>query len=239
MTDIIETGFQFAAETCPRRRMKDEKALCVVPSYVSGPCQKGTCPRQILVGDCGHLKRDCKCPEFRLTIGGIAYKHSYAAFSDTLRHRYALGRSFVDGGSGRILFVMLNPSTADLYRNDPSVQRCASWAKEWGFEGFDICNAFALRSTDPRALYMDNDPIGHQNNEYIAVAAQGAKEIVIAWGVHAGKVTGPTGKPRHEEVLDIIARATGVKPKCFTLTKNGFPGHPLYLPNDTQLVQYI
>jgi hypothetical protein len=72
-------------------------------------------------------------------------------FSDCEKYRYV----WADGwGKGNpLMFIGLNPSTADENQTDPTVKKCRDWAKEWGYSGIIMCNAFALRSTDPRALY--------------------------------------------------------------------------------------
>ena len=65
--------------------------------------------------------------------------------------RYLLRRDLGDG-AGTLNFVMLNPSTADAVRNDPTVARCVGFARRWGFRRLLVTNLFALRSPLPRAL---------------------------------------------------------------------------------------
>jgi hypothetical protein len=49
-----------------------------------------------------------------------------AAFSPDRTFRYALERSWGIGPT--LLFIGLNPSTADEYTNDPTVTRCQNYA---------------------------------------------------------------------------------------------------------------
>lgn len=83
---------------------------------------------------------------------------SYVLFSDDMLYRYRLRRDW-NMKEDRLCFVLLNPSTADLSKNDPTVERCERRAKRMGFGGVEIVNLFALRSTDPQAIYSHIDPV--------------------------------------------------------------------------------
>jgi len=148
-----------------------------------------------------------------------------ARFSPDGRHRYFLGRFDLHPGAprGSCLFIMLNPSTADAERNDPTVTRCIGYAKRWGFRHLEVCNLFSIRGTDPAVIHTTGatgDPV---NMETILWRAQGASLVVCAWGVHGAF----WDRGRH--VLAALLRA-GVAPECLGLTKGGHPRHPLYLP---------
>lgn len=54
---------------------------------------------------------------------------SWAVISDCGRYRYELGRRWDDGPL--LEFDMLNPSTANAERNDPTIVRCVGFAKSW------------------------------------------------------------------------------------------------------------
>jgi len=147
-----------------------------------------------------------------------------ATFDATRRYRFRLSRVW-DPGGPRVCFVMLNPSTADAHVLDPTVRRCAGFAGAWGAGAFEVTNVFALRSTDPAGLTRVDDPVGPGNDRAILAAARAADRVVCAWGTRA------TLLGRHATVLDLL-RGAGVAPAALLLTRDGFPGHPLYLPRD-------
>ena len=65
----------------------------------------------------------------------------------------------MNGHKGTCLFIMLNPSTADALKLDPTVTRCYNYAGAWGYGHLLVANLFALRSTDPDRLYHHHDPV--------------------------------------------------------------------------------
>ncbi|MCL4413193.1 MAG: DUF1643 domain-containing protein [Actinobacteria bacterium] len=153
-----------------------------------------------------------------------------ATFSTDQQYRYRLSRIFADSGQ-RVCFVMLNPSTADAATTDPTVERCLRFARLWGAGEVEVVNLFALRSTDPRALYNHADPVGPGNDDAIAAAAACATTVVAAWGVH-GALHG-----RGEAVSATLQRA-GVRLVALGQTKDGHPRHPLYLAGSTVPADY-
>ncbi|MHB1952355.1 MAG: DUF1643 domain-containing protein [Sulfobacillus sp.] len=151
-------------------------------------------------------------------------------FSDDLVYRYTLTRKLSDQrGSGTCVFCMLNPSTADAMKNDPTVRRCVGYAQQWGFGTLTVVNIFALRSTDPKALYDHADPVGQDNDWHISRAAETADLFVCAWGGHGGD--------RGKFVIDRLRDKARLM--CLTINKDGSPGHPLYLPGDLMPVPLI
>lgn len=155
-----------------------------------------------------------------------------ARFSPDGRHRYHLTRPGVCPGTkmGYVVFVMLNPSTADAERNDPTVTRVMGYARRWGYADAEVCNIFSIRSTDPagiREVGSEGDP---QNLETILWRAGGAEKVVCAWGTHGA------WRGRGRIVLGALLRA-GVEPWCLGVTKDGHPKHPLYLRGDATLVR--
>jgi len=77
---------------------------------------------------------------------------------------------------------MLNPSVADASADDPTIRRVRGFSESWGFGGFTVVNLFAEIQTNPAMMGQTCDPVGPENDDYIAQAAEGAKRIVCAWG---------------------------------------------------------
>lgn len=155
-----------------------------------------------------------------------------ALFGNAGPYRYALWRVW-DRSLPRCVFVMLNPSTADHEQLDPTVRRCIGFARAWGFGSLYVLNLFALRSTDPRALYTDVEPVGAANDYWIReyVRAANVREVVCAWGVH-GALNGRGAAVRS------LLESIGVQPMCLGVTKDRYPRHPLYLAASTRPVRF-
>lgn len=152
-----------------------------------------------------------------------------ATFSACGEYRYDLTRRLA-GGEGAVVFVMLNPSTADAFEEDPTVRRCVGFAHDWGYASLRVLNIFALRSTDPRGLRQCIDPVGPLNDEYLRryCAPDKALRVVAAWGTHGAYLE------RGARALAILREARGdAGGLCaLTWTKEGHPGHPLYAKGD-------
>ncbi len=146
---------------------------------------------------------------------------SVAVYSDCERYRYALTRIWDEAGT-RVLFVMLNPSTATEIRNDPTVERCERRARALGFGAFRVCNIFAWRATDPREMRAAPDPVGPENDAAILEGADWADRIICAWGTHGAHLDrGPA--------VERLLRGTGRPLLHLGLTRAGHPKHPLYI----------
>jgi hypothetical protein len=144
-----------------------------------------------------------------------------ADFSECRKYRYTLWRIW--DKKPTLGFIMLNPSTADETVNDPTVERCERRARMWGYGGLFVTNIFALRSTDPKALYECEDPIGPDNDKAILTCARQAGMVVCAWGNH-GKLLQRGAKVK-QVLLD-----NGIDLHYLKLSATtGEPGHPLYL----------
>ncbi|MEU4575976.1 DUF1643 domain-containing protein [Nonomuraea sp. NPDC023979] len=144
-----------------------------------------------------------------------------AVMSGCRRYRYQLVRRWSDAPLAA--WVLLNPSTADALTDDPTVRRCAGFARAWGWGGIELVNLYAWRTADPGQLREVADPVGPINDEFLASAAARAAEagapLVAGWGVRAESW-------RVEQVLAL----PGMDRLCaLALSKDGRPRHPLYL----------
>ena len=162
---------------------------------------------------------DLRAPRLLTVAGG-------ASFSRDRVYRYSLTRVW-DGAGPRLCFCLLNPSTADAERDDPTMRRCVAYARDWGYGSMEAVNIFALRSTDPAALRACADPVGPGNDRAIARAAGRCALVVAAWGAH-GSLAGRSGR-----VERLLARA-GAPVVCLGRTAAGEPRHPLYLRRDAR-----
>ncbi|GAJ17368.1 unnamed protein product, partial [marine sediment metagenome] len=156
---------------------------------------------------------------------------SKASFSEDRRYRFTLYRRWAGSGQ-EILFICLNPSTADEDYNDPTVWRCVNFARDWGYRAVWLGNLFALVTTDPAKLYTPTiyevfDPVGRGNNLVLKKMAARCAKVVYAWGNH-GHIA---NRGRH--VVDMIGPAW-----CFGVNKTGEPKHPLYQSRNAQLKRY-
>lgn len=153
-----------------------------------------------------------------------------AIFSRDEVHRYALWRMW-DPSLPRLLFVMLNPSTATHEVLDPTVAKCIKYAQATGCGTLMVGNLFALRSTDPKNLKTHPNPIGKANDQALAALAERAHGIVVAWGNH-----GKMGM-RSDFVLSRLHST--LKPVlALRKAKTGEPMHPLYLPQALKPKQF-
>ena len=153
---------------------------------------------------------------------------SVAVYDSTEQYRYFLRRIWREG-EPLVSFIGLNPSTATELQNDPTVQRCQNFANRWGYGGFIMLNIFAYRSTDPQGLKEIDDPVGLRTDEYLRLGVDAAERVVCCWGTH-GQV-----QDRHSAVRELLANDELF---CFRQTKAGFPNHPLYLRNDSEVIPY-
>jgi len=155
--------------------------------------------------------------------------HRWATISPSQRFRYVLGRRWAEGPT--LLFVMLNPSTADAEKDDATIRRCMGFAQAEGYGALEVVNLFAYRATKPRDLKLAGWPVGPDNDQHIRTAAAGAAAACLAWGAHIGEHARP------QAVLPLL-REVGVPLKCLKLTAQGHPSHPLMLASSCRLVDF-
>jgi hypothetical protein len=153
---------------------------------------------------------------------------SGAILSSCNLYRYWLWRIW-DRAKPLLVWVMLNPSTADANVNDPTILACIDFAKRNGYGGFIVVNLFGWRATNPAELQKVIDPVGPENDSFIFEALSKADRIVCAWGAHR------FARSRAREVLDVMTLA-GLEVMALQINQDGSPKHPLYVRRDTNFV---
>ena len=153
-----------------------------------------------------------------------------ATFSLDREFRYSRSRIW-DADKEKVLFIMLNPSTADADNDDPTIRRCIGFAKSWGFGGLYVCNLYGYRATDPNELVkranLRMQIIGFANSDEMRRISRRCEKVVFAWGAKKiGKL--------HEIVVNDVCK---LFPDAYYIaqSKDGHPRHPLYLKADLQL----
>jgi hypothetical protein len=155
-----------------------------------------------------------------------------AHISDCGTYRYLLKRAAESMApmKSTALFVMLNPNTADANLDDPTIRRCRGFAKLWDCNGLAVANLYALRSTDPAALWRHANPIRPDNDLHLARLAREFCDVVCAWGSNA--------RPERAKLVAYLMLGTGARLWCLGTTKDGSPRHPLYVRGDQPLVEW-
>jgi hypothetical protein len=163
---------------------------------------------------------------------------SAATFSPCRSYRYTLTRSWGPSVGGHIVFIGLNPSTADEMTDDATIRREIGFAKRIGHTCMHKLNIFGRRSTDPMGLMEPGDPIGPDNDRHLFDLASDVRATVIAcWGSHRKGALGDVVRGRADFVAGELTRR-GIGMLCFGTNADGAPKHPLYLPGDTPLRVY-
>lgn len=159
-----------------------------------------------------------------------------AVISDCGVYRYHLRREISNNPQGAsILFIGVNPSTADASRDDATVRKWRGFSERWGFDCFEVANLFAYRATDVNQLATCADPVGPENNDYLERSIRFADLVVPCWGSRV-KLP-PRLYPRIEEVKKMLRDRTG-RVSHFGLTASGDPKHPLMLGYETKLTAW-
>jgi hypothetical protein len=151
------------------------------------------------------------------------------------RYRYVLWRCW-DTSLPRVMFVMLNPSTADAIDDDPTIRRCVGFARSWGMGSVWVCNLYPWRATNPRDLPSGPEVHGevasglYVNDIFIKDTATRSTKIIVAWGTKIGPCE---TQPKH--VMDLLEFR---QVETLGLSKTGQPLHPLFRPGDTIPMRY-
>lgn len=147
-----------------------------------------------------------------------------AEFSSCGKYRYALWRIW-DKSKPLLMYIGLNPSTANQNSDDPTIRRVKNFTHKFGYGGFYMMNLYAFITPYPEELQTESDPIG-ENDNWLELIAIKCDKVVFCWGSFKG----------------IRQRALAVSDKFYgcalSVNADGSPGHPLYLPKSSELIEY-
>ncbi|WP_176555911.1 DUF1643 domain-containing protein [Bacillus cereus] len=134
----------------------------------------------------------------------------------------------------RVLFIMLNPSTANAFENDQTTQRCIGFAKSFHYTSLEIVNLFAWISTNWNVVkgMKEEEAIGPKNDEYIKKALNNCDMVIAAWGDEATSHK----SDRLNELMSLVMNE--YKKPIYCLGKTGIkkqPRHPSRLAKETKL----
>jgi hypothetical protein len=157
-----------------------------------------------------------------------------ATFSADGRYRQLMRRWTGETFPKRyILFIGMNPSTADATVNDPTCAREWTFAQREGYSAMVKANVGDYRATDPKMLLAPGlVAVSDANLPAIRAAAAEADFVVLCHG-KLNKALAPAGKAIVEAL-----KADGTELWCFGTNGDGSPKHPLYLRLDTPLVRF-
>jgi len=156
-----------------------------------------------------------------------AYVVRRATFSDCGLYRYHLYRRWswdrpVLGG------ILLNPSTADAVRDDPTTRVMMGFADRWGYGGWWPCNLFAYRGTYPDGLVGLDDPVGSGNDVALSYMFSRVDDVLVAWGKNAERI-----RPGRARSVAETAERHGVRLWCIGQNGDGSPRFPRAVPRET------
>ncbi len=152
---------------------------------------------------------------------------SGAIFSNDRKYRYVLTRSW-DEKLPVLVYVLLNPSTADETVNDPTISRCIDIAQYNGYGSIKVMNLFAFRATDPSDLKKEPEPVGSENDSFLRQEI-GHLPVVLAWGNHGSFLN------RSKQVLSLLSDKHLL---CVAKNASGEPKHPLYMKTKTSFIPF-
>lgn len=167
----------------------------------------------------------------------MSRRNGSAVFSACGMYRYLLGGDIgpraplFEGLSTElriILWIMLNPSTADAMEGDQTIDTAVvPFSELWGFDQVLVGNLYAFKSKKPKvmaaAAKRGVNIVGPANDGYISGMVEKTRasngRVMVAWGANADRA-------RAEAVHALIGEAY-----CLRTNKDGSPVHPLYQPH--------
>lgn len=157
-----------------------------------------------------------------------------ASFSDCGRYRHALQRWWGKKNGPYVLWIGMNPSTAEADVDDPTIRRELVHSQKLPVAGYVKVNVCDFRATKPEALRAPGVvPCSSVNVSTIIMLARAAHTVVAAWGsMHVSLQI-------YVREVERNLKNEGVILHCLGTTKSGnAPRHPLYVSYDTPLQEF-
>lgn len=152
------------------------------------------------------------------------------------KYRYRLARPLSGGPGLPLIFVMLNPSTADASIDDPTIRRCIGFGERMGRCRIEVVNLFSFRTPYPEELRdaqrRGEDIIGPRGDQALDALHALPATVICAWGPPKW----PFVRERARAVADRVARRIPLY--CLGTSKDGSPRHPLMLRGDAPLTEW-
>ncbi|MBD2304218.1 DUF1643 domain-containing protein [Chroococcidiopsis sp. FACHB-1243] len=158
-------------------------------------------------------------------------------------YRYLLSRDTAAPNSRILLVCMLNPSTADEEKNDPTISRVCRLAENEEYGRLLVLNLLAVRATNPSDIWVHENPLGVDNYQtWDKVLKEELiperDSVCVAWG--------RTPKDRRHllhflpALVEASCRLKLWTGPLMTWVQNidGSPRHPLYIRTQTKLQPY-
>ena len=153
---------------------------------------------------------------------GNFFTSSGASFSgENKEYRDILWRLW-DDKQRPLIFIGLNPSTADAETDDPTVHTLTVRARREGFGGLVVMNLYSFRATEPKDLLKQKDPVGPENHKTLLRFITKNHEVLAGWGDSL------PDKHRANRVINLLV-STKAKLTTLGFTKADNPRHPLYI----------
>ena len=150
-------------------------------------------------------------------------------------YRYRLDRDVPLEGPfnpSTVLFIGVNPSTANADEDDATIRKMVGFAKRWGYSHITVVNLFAYRATDVRQLGKVTDLMGPLWFNHVRQALNSADLVVPCWGSRNKLPKTLRGNP--DSMMQLLINKA-VRLAHLGLTERGDPRHPLRLGYDTPL----
>jgi hypothetical protein len=149
-------------------------------------------------------------------------------------YRYSLMRRVSDSPR-RLAWLMLNPSTADAFADDPTIRKVMGFTRHAGYGYADVVNLFAWRAKDPKECLVNlADAEGARNFAIISDVTATAEAVVCAWGAQ---------KWAREQAKNVVGwllnHPSGPRDLLYLgRNKDGSPMHPLFVPYGQALTPF-